>query len=388
MRGHIRRRGKRSWAIVIDLGRDPATGKRRQRWVSVKGTKKDAETKQAELLHRLTTSTLIEPSRLTVERYLGRWLEDHVEPNLSPKSGNRYAGIVHNHLVPTLGHVLLVELQPRHVLNAYKTWRDSGRRDGQGGLSPRTIAQHHRVLGKAMRHAVQWRLLAINPMDGVPAPRFDKRPVTVLNRHQLRDVLNKANHSYLGPLVHAASLTGLRMGELLGLPWGAVDLERRTLQVKQTCQWLSGRGFVFKEPKTAKSRRSVTLPQSMVDMLGKQRARQAELRLKLGPGYDNEYGLVFTTKSGRPLSPRNLSRDFRRLVHSLDIPYVTWHGLRHTHATLLLEENVHPKVVSERLGHSSIMVTLDTYSHVLPGLQEAAADRLDAMLANDSAYIA
>ena len=106
----------------------------------------------------------------------------------------------------------------------------------------------------------------------------------------------------------------------------------------------------------------------------------------LGPEYDNEYGLVVTTKSGRPLSPRNLSRDFRRLVQSLDIPYVTWHGLRHTHATLLLEENVHPKMVSDRLGHSSVMVTLDTDSHVLPGLQEAAAERVDAMLADDSAY--
>ncbi|HHV63170.1 MAG TPA: site-specific integrase [Firmicutes bacterium] len=180
-------------------------------------------------------------------------------------------------------------------------------------------------------------------------------------------------------LIAMALYTGMRLGEILGLRWQDVDLEARKIHVQQTLQRLPNQGFIFRAPKTEKGRRQIALSQSAIDILHKVKKQQAEARLRLGSRYQDD-GLVFCHEDGRPLDPTVVTHRFRRLADSLGLEGFRFHDLRHTHATLLLAQGTHPKIVQERLGHESISITLDTYSHVLPGLQEAAAEKLDIAL--------
>ena len=299
MRGHIRRRGTRSWAIVIDLGRDPATNKRRQQWTSVKGTKRDAQRRLTELLRRYDTGTWMEPSRITVAEFLERWIQDYAEPNVGPTTLRRYGSVVRNHLSPTLGHLALAELRPDHIVSAHHRWRTNGRVDGTGGLAPHSVLYNHRVLHEALTRAVRWRLLAVNPAAAVDPPRTRRREFPVLTRSQLRALVSAADKCPFGPIVQLATLTGMRQAEILGLRWVDVSLERGDLRVAQTIQWIAGRGFVVQQPKTERGRRTIALSPSAVETLRTVRARQAEIRLRLGPAYRDQ-GLVFTVGDGGP----------------------------------------------------------------------------------------
>jgi integrase len=203
----------------------------------------------------------------------------------------------------------------------------------------------------------------------------------VIGPDDVRRLFAAADETELGPFVRLAVLTGLRRGELLGLPWHDVDLEGGMLHVTQTAQRLRQQGIVFGPPKTDRSRRAVALSAEAVAVLRMQRRRQAEKRLLVGSAYRDDLGLVFATAIGTPLEPGNVLRTWYRVRTAAGLPTLRIHDLRHAHATLMLAGGVHPKVVSERLGHGSVTVTLDTYSHVLPGLQAAAAERLDAILA-------
>ena len=226
MKGHIRRRGHRSWAVVLDVGRDPS-GKRRQRWHTVNGTKRDAERALTQLVHSLNTGGYVEPSKITVKEFLTRWLADYAHPKTSGKTYERYAQIVHSNLIPSLGHHALMKLQPLHIQEFYSQALGSGRRDGKGGLSPQTVLHFHRVLHQALGQAVRWQLLARNPAEAVEPPRPQHREMTVLSEVDTIELLNAAENSRLKiPLVLAVT-TGMRRGEIAALAWREVDLTGR-----------------------------------------------------------------------------------------------------------------------------------------------------------------
>jgi integrase len=253
----------------------------------------------------------------------------------------------------------------------------SGRRDGRGGLSARTVVRYHQILHAALRQAVRWQLLLRNPADAVEPPRPARRELRTTTPEQARAVMAAADATQIGAFVRLALLTGMRRGELLGLRWQ--DVEGGSVHVQQTAQRIPGQGIVFRQPKTRLSRRAVALSTDAVGVLRTHRARQAEEKLLAGPAYRDQ-GLVFATGLGTPIEPGNLRRTWLRVTAAAGVPGLRIHDLRHAHATLMLGQGVHPKVVSERLGHASVNITLDTYSHVLPGLQAAAAEALDAVL--------
>lgn len=381
MAGSIRRRGKGSWEVTVDLGRDPSTGRRRRRFVNVRGTKKEAERVLAEALHQRDTGIDIHPGKITVAEYLRRWLQDYAAHNVAPSTLARYTGIVEHHLITTIGSVRLRDLRPAHIQAAYGRFLAAGgRRDGSAkGLSPRTVLHHHRLLHEALSYAVQWQLLASNPADAVAPPRPTATEMRALDSEEAERLLDVARETVLYPFVHVALRTGARLGELLALRWSDIDLDAATVQIARTVKRISGQGLVFGTPKTHRSRRSVALSADTVAVLRKHRRSQVEHRLSVGPGYENQ-GLVFASPTGQPLDDSNLRRAFQRLVKEAGLAPLRVHDLRHTAATLMLRASVHPKIVSEMLGHANVGITLDTYSHVTPTMQREAAEAMDAIL--------
>ncbi len=249
------------------------------------------------------------------------------------------------------------------------------------GLAPRTVGHLHRVLHRALADAVRWGRVGRNVCDVVRPPKVQAQEVRALSPDETRQLLTAAAGDPLEALYVLAVTVGLRQGELLGLKWQDVDLDGRRLQVRRSIARLNGHGWLEQEPKSAGSRRSVSLTPLAVAVLQRHRQRQLERRVKALAWEDN--GFVFANEVGRPMTPQNLTqRSFQPLLERAGLPRMRFHDLRHTAATLLLAQGVHPKVVQEMLGHASIALTLDTYSHVVPGLQAEAATKMEALLAS------
>lgn len=366
MKGHVRKRPSGSWAYVLELGRD-GNGKRRQQWKSGFRTKREAQQELTAALHALKTGTYVEAHQITVSQFLDRWLE-HAAHQVSTKSLESYESIVRLHLRPRLGHLKLDQLRPLHI-EAYQNASLSGVGGLVRPLAAKTVQMHHRVLSLALKQAVRWQLLPRNPAEAVEAPRPERRPMQALPAAELGRIIQEARSTrfYMGILL--AISTGLRRGEVLGLRWSDVDLERRRISVSQAVQ-RQGAENAFVQPKSERSRRTVELPPFLVEELRRHKADQAQRRLLLGPDW-KDHGLVVDSGDGAPFHPVSLTNAFARIVRRLGIR-ARLHDCRHSFATLLLLNGVHPKIVSEILGHSSTAVTMDVYSHVLPGMQEPA----------------
>jgi len=372
MRGHITKRGKDSYTIVLDLGRDPETGKRKQQWVSVKGTKKEVEKRLSELLHQLDTGTFMRPTKTTLAEYLERWLKDYVWPNLAPRTAEGYEHIMRHHLIPSLGSMVLAQLKPEHLQRYYSEKLS-------GGLSAQTVRHHHTALHKALQTAVEWGLLARNVADAVSTPRVQRTEMQTWNEDEIAVFLEAAKDSYYFALFYTALFTGMRRSELLALRWCDLDLLLCQVYVSRSLHVLRGGEVVFRPPKTAKGRRMIALSPSAVSVLRKHQEKQEMEGILLGKILTNE-DLVFSHFDGKPLLPNTVTHAWIKLVRRIGLKAIRFHDVRHTHASLMLKQGAHPKVVQERLGHSGIQITLDTYSHVAPGLQEAAAQRFDQVL--------
>lgn len=376
MKGHIRQRSKGSWEITIDAGKDPATGRRLRHFETTRGTKKDAQRRLAELLVSIEKGSYVRPKRLTVGQYLEQWLQGYVVTNTAPRTRQRYEEIVRVHLVPALGSLPLPALQPQHIQKHYADALESGRRDSKGGLSAQTVHHHHRVLYGALRHAVKHGIIMRNPAEAVDPPRPRNKEITVIGPPDVRRLLDAAQGTPYYAAFFTKVYTGLRRGELLGLRWCDVDPDLATLSVVQTLQQLHDGQYVFREPKSKRGRRQIALSPSLAILLREHREKQENARKLLGKTLA-PMDLVFSHPDGTPFRPDSVTRAFHAIAQSLGLDGVRLHDLRHAHATLMLRQGIHPKIVSERLGHSGIAITIDTYSHVLPGLQEAAARRFE-----------
>ena len=376
MRGHIVKRYEGSYSIVLELAPDPATGKRRQQWVTVKGTKKDAEKRLAGLLHDLDTGGFVKPTKLTVGAYLDQWLTDYAAVNVRPRTYERYHEIVRTHLIPALGAIPLTSLQPHHVQSYYSKALVSGRRHSNGGLTARTVHHHHRVLFQALKYAIRHDMLIRNVCEAVDPPRPGYREMAVTDARGVNRLLEAVRDTVYYPVFYTAAYSGARRSELLALKWQNVDLDFATMSITETVHQLKGGRLVYNAPKSKRGKRAIALSPSLAIMLREHKAQQAATREWLG-GTLRDTDPVFSNPDGTPIRPDSLTRVFSTVARSVGFPSLRFHDLRHTHATLMLQQGVHPKIVQERLGHSTISVTLDTYSHVMPGMQEAAALRFD-----------
>lgn len=366
--GSIYQRKDGRW--VAALGVKDGAGRTRKvyRYAS---TRTKARVALRDLERRVEEGVQLTAGAPTLGAYLTKWLGT-VKATVRVSTHQGYSSILQVRVIPRIGKVKLTKVTPLHLQELYAELLDAG-------LTARSVGHTHRVLHRAFSQAVRWGLIGRNPCDGADPPRARPSEMRVLTREQAAAFLDATrDHRYHALYVLALS-TGMRQGELLGLSWDAVDLDAGKLVVQRALQRQRVAGLVFVEPKTKRSRRTVLLSQRAIAALREQRARQLEARLKAGSEWRDQ-GLVFSNPTGGPLDPSEVTRVFQRLLAEKELPVIRFHDLRHTAATLLLTQGVHPKVVSEMLGHSTITLTLDTYSHLVPVLHQQAAAAMDALL--------
>lgn len=372
--GQIQRRGGAKWLVRVFAGRDES-GRRRYESKTIHGSKRDAERVLGDLLRRRDQGELLGPERLlTLNGYLDRWLAESVGANRRPRTLEDYRRFLDRYARPALGARKLETLTAMDLQGLVSSISRE--------TSPHAAARTHRVLSAALRQAVKWRLLSRSPSEGVTMPREARSERTVLTAEQAARFAKEAARRRHGLIYTLTLATGMRPAEVQALRWRDVDLDAGELRIERALVWLdNGRRWEIGEPKTKLSRRAIPLPRFIVRDLGAYRAEQARSRLRRAPNYV-DHGLVFASRDGGPMHRRNLrARVFLPIITAADLPTsLRWYDLRHTCATLLLAAGENPRVVSERLGHSTVAFTLDRYAHVLPGMQQAASDKLNAIL--------
>jgi len=306
-----------------------------------------------------------------VDRYLRRWLADAVTHSVRPKTYENYDLCVRR-LLPHIGRLRLRTLTPEHIQHALGKLLE-------GGLSPRTVRQVHMVLRRALKQAVLWRILSSNPSDAVRPPRAERKEIRALSEVEVRHLLRAASDTRHYVIWVFLVTTGVRLGEALGLKWSDIDIAESRAHIRRSLQRQRGVGSVFVEPKTAKSRRTVPMPEGTVGALLNHRCAQEADRQEAGKTWVG-HDLVFSSPVGRPLDMSFLSLVFHRTLKRAGLPHYRIHDLRHTTATHLLTKHVHPKIVQDLLGHSTIAITLDTYSHVMPTLGKDASAHMSSLL--------
>jgi len=379
MRGTVKQRSKGSWRIVVDAGQDPFTGKRIQHTETVRGTKSVAEQRLTQVLSELDSGVYVKtPHDLTVAAYLREWLDGYVAVNCAPQTQESYRFIAEQHIMPELGKMRLVDLEPRQLQTLY------GRKKA-AGLTTRTVRYCYSLMSQALGYAVRQGILARNVATATTPPRLRKKPMITLAPEDVERFFVTARETPYYALFYLLLHTGMRRGEALALRWRNVDFGLESLgitaalSISQSLGKINGQ-IQLKETKTASGKRRVPLPPSSVLVLRQHREEQ-EARMQVLGRSVSDSDFVFTKPAGGPLDPSTVSQAFLATIRKAGLPDMPLHGLRHTHATILLSTGTHPKVVQERLGHASIRETLDTYSHSVAGLQEAAVVKFDEFLA-------
>jgi integrase len=343
----------------------------------VKGKRADAEAELARLLNEYHRGTLLDPSNVTVGEYLRSWLDSKTD--VTNVTRERYAEIIDNRINPVLGGLELQKLKPKQVHDWLSgLTKSGGLRYGQG-LSARTVRHCYPVLWGALKQAVKLEMLSRNVADAVTPPRLKIDEVEILTPDQIRAAREALKEHRLYPLMSLGLATGCRMGELLALRWSDVDAD--SIRIERSLEQTKA-GLRFKDPKTRHGRRSISLPPSAVRELEQYRRQQLEVRLRLGMGKPEPDALVFCNHDGSPLKPNNLSVAWNREIRRIDgVPPVTFHSLRHCHASALIKDGIDVVSVSKRLGHSSPVITLKVYAHLFgDGSQDRAAEAIERML--------
>ena len=366
--GTIYRRKDGKWATQYTV----YTAEGRKRKTLYGKTRSEVATKLTKALSDREGGLAFDTANLTLEPYLDRWLSDSVQGSVQETTYRRYEELARLHIKPALGRLKLKALTPAHVRGLYREKLDSG-------LAPRTVNYIHRTLYKALKQAVADGLIPRNVASVVEAPKPAKKEIRPLNHAQVNALFEAARGDRLEALYIVAVMMGLREGELLGLKWEDVDLEAGTLSVRRSLSYTE-KEPKFNSPKNGKGR-SLKLTDTAIDALRRHKIAQNEERLQLGSLWEDR-DLVFPSQTGKPMRAWSLiGGPFKRIWKRAGLPERTrFHDLRHTCATLLLTQGVHPKFVQELLGHATISITLDIYSHVLPGMGDQTAVAMENAL--------
>lgn len=389
MIGQIRKReGKRGVSYQVIVSFKSTDGKWKKKWLTAK-TRKDAEALRNEFLVKAQEGINIDPKRISFGEYLDKWLNDYGRTNLAPRTLESYISIINNHLKPTLGNIQLARLSPAHLREFYSKSLTEGRKDGKKTkgtkLTANTVRHFHRLIHLALNQAVKWELVSRNVADAVDPPKQaseeeeETQDMTFLNEEEIERLLNGIKGTYLYLPAYIAINTGMRMGEVLGLRWKDIDFKRETLTVKQTLQTVNREIKIRPKAKTKGSQRTIDLPKNLIQELKKHRLEQKKNMLAFGELYQKQYDLVCCREDGSPIKSSSFGSYFVSMAKRCGLD-ISFHALRHTHASLLIKAGVHPKVISERLGHSNIGITMDTYGHLMQGMQKEAASRIDDIM--------
>lgn len=354
MHGRVFQRRRGSWTICIDLGVNPVTGKRERRFKTLKGvTKEEATAKMYEMVAEMQRNGVADSgAKMLIRDLAAKWLA-YNEQRLAAKSHEIYETTLRLHVLPHIGHVRLADLRPIHIQEFLARLR-------QEGASDSLLQRVFTVLRAMLQQAVRWELVHKNPADSVLRPRAKRKEARALDPRELRALMEAACESPIGGLIWTAAFTGMRRGELLGLRWEDVDFENGVIHVRRNVTVVRGK-LIVSEPKTPKSRRAIPMLQPLADFLAQLRAVA-------------RHPFVFARDDGGPLTPSYVEKEFKRVAVCIGMPDLKLHELRHTYATILLQEGVPPRVVQELTGHASLSVLLDTYAHVLKGVTRQAAE--------------
>lgn len=363
IKGSYHQRGK-SWMIQVYTGKD-VNGKYK-RYTETVGSEREAKARLKELMAGLDKGVPIPAGTLTVAEHLHNWLEGYCKTNCSARTLDGYKSIVECHLIPTLGNIKLKHLQPPAIQEYYSQACEN--------LSARTVHHQYRVLSESLKYAVRQGYLGRNPAEFVDAPKPRKTVMRSLTATEVAVLLESVTDHKYYPVIYTALNTGLRQAELLGLRWRDIDLDMASISVSRVLYWRHG-VYEFIEPKTDRSSRSVRMTPKLACYLREYKLQREALDKK-----SSLDSLVFGTSEGKPFNPNVLSHEFARIVKRSGLPHCRFHDLRHTFASLMLQRGAKPKVISEALGHSSVAFTMDTYSHIMQGMQEDAMSLLDEVL--------
>ncbi|MBM7571564.1 site-specific integrase [Aquibacillus albus] len=372
MRGSYKKNPDGTWSFRVNIGINPKTGKRIQKYKSGFRTKKDAQNEATRILLEVNDGTFFEESPEQFNVYISRWFNTSYKRSVEESTATSRWYLIDKHLIPAFYHRKLNEISPFEIDSFYADKIDNG-------YSPAYIRQMHNVLNQSFQQAVKWRLIKNNPVQDTSPPKVRNKEKQVWNVDQVNHFIKVIdNHHTKIPYV-LAIYTGMRRGEILGLKWSDVDLDKGKINIKRSLCFISKKGLTFKEPKTSKSKRQISISKQLIKMLMNHKEYREGLQVKFGIAYvDND--MVVSTDDGKPMDPRNLLRQFYLHMEKAKLPKLSFHDLRHTHATILMQIGENPKVVSERLGHSRVGITLDLYSHVSDDLQERAAEKFEETL--------
>jgi integrase len=376
MKASIIKRGN-SYAGAVYVGKDD-DGKKQYRWVSSL-SQHEVKLKMTALRHERDTGGMFASTKGTVGEFIERWLKEYATPNLSPRTTEEYRSIYRSGIGPAMGSVPLRNLKPDRIQQYYADKL-------AGGRSTTTVRHHAMMLHRVLEHAVKWQLLPRNPADAATPPGTRYVEMHTLDGEQTAAFLEAAKETPYFTEFHVALFTGMRRSEIMALRWQDVDLLMAEISVSRSMHQMNKpRRVIFRGTKTDKSARKVAMAPETCDVLRHHLANDMALCARLGLPFTNDR-LLFCEYDPKallwnPLSPDRVSRAWDRLIRDLKLPHVRFHDARHTHASLLLKADVHPKVVQERLGHANVQTTLNIYSHVAPGMQRRAAEAFGAMVA-------
>jgi integrase len=381
--GNIEWRGPGKCRLTVSGGFDPS-GKRIRKRKTVKARNdRDAEKQLAAFIAELEGGSFADPTKMKFSEFVDKWMEKHAKRKLKRKTYHGYKELLEKRIVPALGHARIDQIKPLHILEYEDSLRQDGARwDGkEGGLSEKTILQHHAILSSVFNTAVKWKIIKENPISGVDAPTVKKKEIPAYDEEQtaaMLDALRKEPLKYQ-VLVHLALVTGLRRGELMGLEWSDIDFDRGILDVSRTSQYTPEEGTFDDDTKTEESDRLVSLPVETLEILilyAQEQEKQAERVGDLWQGSNR----LFTTWDGRPMFPATPTQWFPDFLERHKLPHINFHGLRHTSATLLIHSGANIKAVSSRLGHAKIGTTIDIYTKALRSADRACADTMSGIL--------
>jgi integrase len=380
MKGHVRRRGENSFELKYEAGIDPRTGRRVTKYASFKGSKREAQIKLAELIASVAAGSHIDNSKITVAEFVRSRVDQwEASGDITARTAARYRELVENQIVPHIGAMMLQKVRPLHVEQWHTHLRTKGRADGKGGIAPRTIGHAHRVLSSALNDAAENDLVMRNVLQSKSPPKVPDDEMIIVQDVPAFIATIKTNGRALYVPAMTSLFTGMRRSEILALKWGRVDLDQKVIKVLEALEFTTAHGIRFKPPKSKAGRRDITLPDILVDVLRDYRKAQLELRMKLGTGKLHDNDLLFADIDGAPLSPNAVSAAWSDSAARIGMPEVTFHALRHTHASQLIDAGVDIVTISKRLGHAKPDITLRVYAHLFRKDDGKAAAAINAI---------
>lgn len=379
--GSISKRKDGRWQGCVTVGYDPETEKPKKKYFYGKN-RKEVQEKVTEALGKAQGGNYQEPSKLRLSEWFNTWLNDYMKTSLRPTTWESYKTQVDRHILPGLGHLRLSQLQTSHLQKLYNEKLNGGRYDKKpGGLSPRTVRYIHVIIHGALEQAKKEGLVTINVSDAAKLPSDPKKEIRVLDREGIKEFLSEVRPTKYFPIYFLALNTGMRRGEILGLRWKDVDLKEGLISINQGLVRVRGQGLIFQEPKTKLSKRTIGISPEVINELKLHRKRQMTDIVNAGEAFDKEAGLIFCNQLGKPICPRDLTRHFEKVIDKLGLD-ITFHSLRHTFATISLEEGVDIKTTQETLGHHAAAFTLDVYSSVTSKMKKEATSKIGNLLAS------